>query len=64
MKHQEWGLWQEVVVFILNVFILKNGMAKIKEKRKRRRYAFVLILFQAALNFPKYIEPVSKGEGT
>ena len=34
----EWVLWQQVMVFTLNVFIFKNRIAKIKEKRKHRRY--------------------------
>ena len=30
---QEWGLWQQVMVFTLDVCILKNGKGNIKEKR-------------------------------
>ena len=31
MKHQEWGLWQQMMLFTLNVCIFKNWIAKIKE---------------------------------
>ena len=34
VKHQEWVLWQQVMVFTLNVWTLKNKPAKIKEKCK------------------------------
>ena len=38
VKHQEGVLWQQV---ILNVCIIKNSPAMIKEKRKRRPYVWI-----------------------
>ena len=40
VKPQDWVLWHSVMVFTLNVSIFKNGAAKIKGKRKRRRYVW------------------------
>ena len=34
VKRQEWVLWQQVMVFTLDVCIFKNVMAKIKGKRR------------------------------
>ena len=41
VKCQDWILWQDVVVFTLNACIFKNWMAKLIEKRKRRRYVWI-----------------------
>ena len=35
VKRQEWVLWQQMMMFILNICIVKNGAAKIKEKHQR-----------------------------
>ena len=35
---QEWALWQQLMVFTLNIFIFKYEVAKIKEKLKCRCY--------------------------
>ena len=39
IERQERVLWQQVIVFTLNLCVLKIGMEKIKEKCKRRFFA-------------------------
>ena len=41
VKIQEWVLWQQVMVFIHNVYAFKNGTVKIKQKCKRRLYVWM-----------------------
>ena len=41
VKREEWFLWQQVTVFILDVNIFKNATSKIKGKRKRYAWQFL-----------------------
>ena len=45
VKGQQLVIWQQVMVFILNIKFFKNATSKIKGKRKRRRYCSLKLTY-------------------
>ena len=49
IKCQEWGQWQQAMMFTLNMCIFKKWTMKTTEKRKGRRYVQMYLQTQTVL---------------